>query len=263
MRAPSNMLILFVAGVWFQVATVYAVAGEDAAKTQDVLEAIADQPVPAKPQVMYFEYTLADRIVGYALHRLAPAGTKGEEGYDYYVETMLHMPRSARIALRIEAKLTRAFEPTEIQSYRDVISPDGTKQRTREGLFVDGDIVTTEEQDNDGAVYADTVPLPDRPFVFATEFIVQRIDLKAFPAFVLREIDPKRGGVLVQTFKATPDEHGGLKLVSTTQTGVTDYQFLFDDKHRLVSFQEAPLPLVARRCTRERREELRHQLWKK
>ncbi|GAG44144.1 unnamed protein product, partial [marine sediment metagenome] len=108
-----------------------------------------------------------------------------------------------------------------------------------------------------------TVACPDRPFVFAIEFLVKRIDLRRFTEFSLSEFEPQKGVVIAQHFVAKPRPDGGFDLSSSEDNGDIGYQFSLDSKGKVLSMHEPPLPVTTKRCSRERIEQLRRSLQQK
>lgn len=236
-----------------------AIAGDEQASTAEILASLADHPVPAGPEALYFHYLLYGRGVGYAVHTLTPRGDGGKEGFEYRVEAVLQLPQAAHLATTVVARLTASFEPVEIETIRDITAPDGTQQRSRITAFITDDALTIERQTDDGAIEANTAAVPERPYVAAVEFLVQRIDLRRFPKFELREFDPQNGDVILQRFRLKPLAGKDMELRSTRRNGSIDYQFTLDNSGRMMAMKRAPLPLVAGRTSREQCERLRRR----
>lgn len=232
------------------------VAGGEEASTAEIIDSIAGGTANPGVETMYFEYAVAGREVGYSVHSLKT----GSDGYDYSVRMMVKLPQAARIDGTTTAQLKRSFEPTEVEMIRKVTAPDGTKQSTRErAIFTEG-VLNIERQVDDGPVYATTVDVPERPYVWGIEFLVQRIDLKRYPKFKLRELDHQSGEVKVQAFRIKQSEGGDTLLQSTTPNGSIAYQFTLDASGKIVSVKESPLMMTATRCSRERVEALHKKL---
>ncbi len=241
------------------IAAAPAIAGDEQASTAEILASLADRPVPAGPEALYFDYALYGRGVGYAVHTLTPRGDGGRQGFEYRVETVLRLPRAARVATTVVARLSASFEPVEIETLRDVTAPDGTQQRNRTAAFITDAVLTIERQVDDGAILANTPAVPERPYVAAIEFLVQRIDLRRFPKFELREFDPQNGDVILQRFSLKSPAGKDLELRSTRRNGSIDYQFTLDRSGRITAMKKAPLPLSAARTSREQSETLRRR----
>ncbi len=259
MRVLKRCTFAIVVAVMIAAAPAPAIAGDERASTAEILAALADRPAPTGPEALYFDYMLFGNGIGYAVHTLTPRGDGGREGFEYRVEAVVQPPRAARVATTVIARLSASFEPVEIETVRDITAPDGTQQRSRTAAFITDDGLTIERQVNDGAILADTAAVPERPYVAAIEFLVQRIDLRRFPKFELREFDPQNGDVILQRFRLKPLPDGDLELRSTRRDGSIDYRFTLDRSGRITAMKEAPLPLSAARTSREQSETLRRR----
>jgi len=248
-----------VVAVMIVVAPTPAIAGDEPASTAEILASLSDSPVPDGPEALYFDCNLYGQGVGYAVHTLTPRGDGGKEGFDYRVETVLQPPQAARVATTVVARLSASFEPVEIETTRDIRAPDGTKQRSRTSALITDSGMTVERQVEDGAVLANTLAVPERPYVVAVEFLVQRIDLRRFRSFELREFDPQSGDVILQRFTLKPLTNRDLELRSTRRDGSIDYQFTLENSGQMTVMKKAPVPLSAVRTSQLQAEALRRK----
>jgi len=221
----------------------------------DVLESIRDWSGRDEAQAAYFEMLVWGKSVGYAMYTLEPRREKGDEGYDLSVTSAVQMPRSSRIETTLTARLDSTFQPLEVEQVKRTVSPDGTRQRTRQAALIEADIVSLEQQVDGGAVYGNTVDAPERPFVVGIEFIVARLDPKEFKRFELREFDPRSGEATVHKFKSKRREEGGWRIRATRADGVITCDIVRDDTGTLLSVKDT-LPLERRATSRQRVEKL-------
>jgi len=254
---PFSLVSVVVAAA--AVSQTPTIAGDEPASTAEVLAALAKRPASPEPDSLYFELTINGQVAGCSSYTLTPRGTKGEEGFDYRVESLLQPPMAARVLTTVTAKLSLAFQPQEMETVRDVTAPGGTRERSRTTAFVSNDVLIVERQVDDEEIVANTVAIPKQPYVAAVEFIVQRLDLRKFKKFELREFNPQNGDVIDQRFSLTPLERDKLELRSTRANGMIDYRFTLDDAGRLTAMQKSPLPMVATRTTRQQFEQLRRR----
>ena len=263
MRFLSRCTFAVVVAVMIVAAAAPAIAGDEQASTAEILASLADRPAPTGPEALYFNYDLFGREVGYAVHMLTPRADGAKQGFEYRVDMVVRPPQASRVATTVIAQLSKSFEPTEIETIRDVTAPDGTKQRSRTTAFFTDDGLTIERQVDDGAILANTVAVPERPYVAAIEFLVQRIDLRRFPKFELREFNPRNGEVILQRFSLKPQKGGDRELRSSRRNGAIDYQFTFDDSGRFTAMKKAPLPMQAVRTSGQESENLRRRFSQK
>ncbi len=210
--------------------------------------------------ILHFEATMGGEPIGFSSTSLSAAGGGRSDSYRYQSEAVISLGDGTWIEGRATASLNKSFEPTEIELRREVIAPNGQRRSSvNRAEILDKEVLLTRETDG-GARTQRSVSRPDSPFVFAVEFIVQGVDLKGFPAFAIREFDPQEGDIIVQHFRAEPGSGGVRRLVSRKDDGSVRYAFEIDAKGELVSWTEPPLPVVYKRCSRERSEELRESM---
>jgi hypothetical protein len=208
----------------------------------------------------YFEAVMGEKTLGFSVSTLAPSENNGSNGYLYRSESLLHLPNGPRIEGKATAHVNETFEPREVELRREVMMPDGKREVTVDRAEIgDKEVSLTRETDGDRASTR-SVPRPESPFAFAVEFLIQRVDATRFPVFALREFDPQKGGVIARHFKAESGTGDARRLISREDDGSVGYTFEIDAKGVLVSWTEPPLPVVFKRCSRERIEELRKSL---
>lgn len=243
------------------LASVPVAAGE--ATTADVLSSLHSGEAVSDSERIYFEMLLGEKPIGFTVHSLSGRVEEKGGGYSYRVEMEIVMPNGARISGLVTGHLNSNYEPKNIEVRRTVTAPDTTSQVTVEGTRIGEDTVTIRRVTQGETLSENTVAVPDRPFVSAIEFLVQRIDLRRFTKFTLREFDPQKGAVISQHFVAKTRPDGGFDLSSSEDNGDIGYQFSLDSKGEVVSMYEPPLPVTTKRCSRERIEQLRHSLKQK
>jgi hypothetical protein len=229
------------------------------ATTAQVVEPMTLQKAK-DPVSLHFELEMGGKVLGYGIASLTPADRNGNGGYRYRFESAIILPNGQRMEAEASARLTDTFEPLEVEFRREVTSPDGKRLSTVERAELgDTEVLLTREADADPPARR-SVPKPESPFVFGVEFFVQRVDLKRFPVFVIREFDFQKGSIVAQHFKIESDSRGIRRLVSGEDDGSVGYVFEIDAKGELVSWSEPPLPVVSKTCSRERYEELRKSI---
>lgn len=243
------------------------ILSEGRALSQSEKEATTAQVVAAmtgltknQSLMSHFEATMDGKPIGFSSFSLSATGSGRSTSLRYQAEIVVSLGDGTRIEGSATASLNKAFEPTEVELRREVTAPNGKRQSTVDRAeILDKEVLLTRETDG-GAPTQRSVSRPESPFVFALEFIVQRVDLNGFPAFALREFNPQEGSIIVQHFKAESESGGVRRLVSREDDGSVGYVFEIDAKGELVSWTEPPLPVVSKRCSRERFEELRKSL---
>lgn len=243
------------------------ILSEGQALSQSEREATTAQVVAAmselsKGQVLTlnFEATMDGKPIGFSRSSLSATGSGRSGSFRYQAEVVVSLGDGTRIEGSATASLNKSFEPTEVELRREVTAPNGQRQTTVDRAEVqDNEVSLTREVDANPPTNR-SVPRPESPFVFGVEFFVQRVDLKAFPAFAIRELDPQEGSIIVQHFEAESESGRVRRLVSREDDGSIGYVFEIDAKGELVSWTEPPLPVVSKRCSHERFEELRKSL---
>jgi len=258
MRFVSVIRVFMVLVVAVSTGRTLAQADKEPTNVQ-VVEAAARRNV-TQPTVLHFEAEMGGKTMGFSVASLIPSRKDRAGGNKYRSESTLLLPDGRRMYGEATARLDDAFEPTEVQFRREVISRDGKRQSTLDRAEVQNDSVLLTREVNTDPPVTRSVPRPESPFVFGVEFFVQRVDLKRFPAFAVGEFNAQDGGIIVQHFKVESGSQGARRLASREDDGSVGYVFEFDAKNELVSWTEPPLPLVFKRCSPERFEELRKSI---
>jgi len=230
------------------------------ATTADVLSSLRSGGAVNDPERIYFEMLLGEMPIGVTVHSLIEQGDKKDGGYSYELEMEAVMPNGARINSVVTSHLNSNYEPKNVEVRREVKVPNGTSERTVTVARIGADTVTIRRGIQGETLSENTVACPDRPFVFAIEFIIQRVDLERLPSFALREFDVEDWTVKTQHFRVETGSDGIRRLVSREDNGEVGYVFEVDGKGELFSWTEPPLPVVLKRCSRERFEELRKSM---
>ncbi len=252
--------ILFAPSTAIAIGLVSVPVAASEATTADVLSSLRTAEAVNDPERIYFEMLLGEDPIGFAVHSLTGRTEKEGGGYSYRVEMEIVMPNGARTSGLVTAHLTSNYEPKNIEMRRTVMAPDGTARGTVDVARIGADTVTIRRGMQGETPSENTVACPDRPFVSAIEFLVQRIDLRRFTKFTLREFDPQKAVVIAQHFVTKPRPDGGFDLSSSEDNGDIGYQISLDSKGKVVSMREPPLPVTTKRCSRERIEQLRRSL---
>lgn len=263
MSAIKWCSILFASSSALTIGLISVPVAASEAKTTDVLLSLRSNKTINEPDRIYFELLLGEKPIGLAVYTLTGRTQKEGGGFSYRVETEVVMPNRVRINGIVTSHLNSNYEPINIEMRRTVTTPDGTAQHTVELTQIDADTVTIRRGIRDGTLSENTVACPDRPFVFAIEFLVQRIDLRRFTKFTLREFDPQKAVAIEQHFVAKSRPDGGINLSSSEDNGDIGYQYSLDSIGKVVSMSEPPLPVTTQRCSRERIEQIRSSLQQK
>ena len=206
---------------------------------------------------LHFEMVTDGKAVGFGRTFLRP---QGSGSYQYEAEIVYNLGEGARIEGWAKATLNASLEPVEVEARRELVAPNGNRKSTlRRAEIQSNEVLVTLEEDGAPATQQ-IMPRPQSPFVFALEFLVQRIDLERFPAFSLREFDVQDRAVKNQHFRVESGPNGIRRLVSRKDDGSIGYVFEVDAKGGLVSWAEPPLPVVSKTCSPERFEEMRKSM---
>jgi len=232
---------------------------EKEATTAQVVAAM-NEPMKDQTLTLHFEATMDGKPIGFGRSTLSTTGSGRSGSFRYQMEMVVSLGDGTRIEGSSTASLNKLFEPTEVELRREVTTPNGKRQLTVDRAeILDKEVLLIRETDG-GTRTEHSVSRPGSPFVFAVEFFVRRVDLRRFPVFALHEFDLQEGNVIVQHFKAESKSGGIRRLVSREDDGSVGYAFEIDAEGELVSWTEPPLPVVSKRCSRERFDELRKSM---
>ncbi len=237
-------------------------SGDDAALVEagrQVLKSLA--PLPAGSEiVLYFELRMGPtEAIGYSVVTLGASVEGGETIYKYTSDTGIHSPTGASIFAAVSTTLRPDFEPTRMDMRRATVDPGGKKQSVVERAVFGPNKVTLSGDDGNEKVSRD-VPLPERPFIFGIEMMVQRLDLDRLDSFVLGEFSLHGGGAGRLTFDMQTGPNNTRTIVTRYADGNASYQFWFDRSGHLVRWGEPSMPFLFVRSTKEKVEELRNKI---
>lgn len=249
------------------LAFAVALAGISPARAEDPLQAPSSMKEvvealrrsPATAETMHFEITTQNTTIGYLIASLRPA-SGDPAALDYRVETVMKLPNGVRFDMLVTAQLTPEFEPKSIDARREGKTPDGRKQLTVDHVRVrEKDIAIVQEEGGITSLPR-SVPRPEGPFVFGVEFLVQRIDAAKNPSFLVHELNPQTGEIIVHTFGIETLPDGMRKVHSRKADGNEGYVFALDASGKLQSWSEPPVLVISKRCTEGRIAEIKSQL---
>lgn len=158
-------------------------------------------------------------------------------------ETSITFPSKVRVLVLVNAKLRPDFEPIEIEMKRTVVNPDGSEKVVVQRA-ASGPKTVKLSTEADGQQTEGEAPRPERPFIYAIETLVQRLDHKKHDAYILREFDihTERAGSLVFTAKTWRD--GTPTIITRYVSGGGSYQFWFDDGGTLLRWGMPSIPAL-------------------
>lgn len=227
------------------------------ATAADVLAALKEVKLDA-PIVLNFEAVVGPATVGYSSAKLSAAKSDTATLLHYDVESVIITQDGTRLEMQIHAKLTPRFEPLEVELRRDVIPEGGQPQTIVERAEIqEKEVVLSKISGADPATRR-TVPRPASPFVFAAEFLVQRIDLKRFPKFLLHEFNAQKGTLKAHHFQSGTEPGGGVRLVSQKDDGKPGYSYLIDAAGAVQTWGEPPTPVSFKASPPDRFEEVKN-----
>ncbi|MGB2988178.1 MAG: hypothetical protein WBE26_20100 [Phycisphaerae bacterium] len=217
---------------------------------------------PGTEETSYFEIKAGPGdAIGYVIASVEALRGKGEPVYRYVAETSITFPSKVRVLVLVNAKLRPDFEPIEIEMKRTVVNPDGSEKVVVQRA-ASGPKTVKLSTEADGQQTEGEAPRPERPFIYAIETLVQRLDHKKHDAYILREFDihTGRAGSLVFTAKTWRD--GTPTIITRYVSGGGSYQFWFDDGGTLLRWGMPSIPALFVRTTKEQAEGLKASMGK-
>lgn len=228
------------------------------ASTAQVLESLGEQPVK-KEITRRFETQLRGEPLGFSIVSLEPvAGENG--GYRYRMEALLVLPNGQRVEAAARARLSNAFEPSEVEFSRRVVDGSGNAAEAVERAEISDTEVLIATSAAGGSPVQRVVARPQSPFVFGTEFIMPLVDTQRYPKFALREFNFQEGLVSTLHCTATGKPGEARELTAKDDAGEIRAVFEIDSQGNVVSWREPPMPISSKFCTQDRVEELRKLL---
>lgn len=208
------------------------------------------EPIPDGEKVsLYFEMMMGpEQSIGYAGVTLEAAQEGKEPIYKYDLESAMTFPSGDKIIATVSARLKRNFEPIEIAGWRGRLAPDGEQTGAHERAKIGTDKVVLTTGEGDDRIKRE-VPRPEPPFIYGIEYLAASLDLSNREPFVLREFDMRSGGVRDLNMVVNDWLDGSPTFVTTTMEGAPSYQFWYDDKGQLIRWGEATMPMIFRRVT--------------
>ncbi|RME38257.1 MAG: hypothetical protein D6788_07805 [Planctomycetota bacterium] len=209
-----------------------------------------------RPLEYFFSLQLGpDTPVGYGRTRLQAAGENGS--YRYENESLVAFSSGAKVMTRIEAKLSRTFEPVEIVARQLQITVDGKPPRLVVTRIRVGakDIRLITESDNQKEEQTKAKPAP--PLVYGIETVLTLLNFDAHPRALLRELDPQTAEARELIVQRETWEDGTPTIVTRTPDGTGSYQLWFDRGGELIRWAEPTIPVMFVRVGREPFQKLR------
>lgn len=262
MRIPSKRVVL--PGLIAAALAAQSRAQDHPKKPSSLADVLGSlQRAGSESSTHLFESLMGEQSIGYLVSTLTPVSAGSAAGFDYRAESVMKMPNGVRIEGLITARLTAHFEPRSIVLRREVIMPDGRRESTVEQTSVGETEIELKREVTGTPTATKRVQRPNSPFVFGTEFLLQRVNFDLHPSFVIEELDPQEGRIITQTFSVSRKADKSLVLTSKKNDGSIGFVFQVDETGQLTSWAESPLPVVFQRCTKERMDELKALVQKK
>ncbi|MEK6675553.1 MAG: hypothetical protein AABZ47_07855 [Planctomycetota bacterium] len=270
-KEEAFMKLLSIAGVCLYVMGCRTMAGEEikpvVEKPVVEKEATMDQILAARtrspstdPLLMHFEIIMEGKPAGCNVVSLKNIGKDSSDGFEYRLESMMMLPSGAQAEGIVTARLNDKLEPREVELRRKTSPQNGETQLTVDKAVVGDKEVSLSRQVGIQSPTTRTVPRPDSPFVFGIEYLVHKIDAKRFPLFSIRELNPQDGKIITRHFRTEPGADGKVSFVAKRDDGTDDYIYEVDAEGEIVTLSNPLLPVLCKRCSKERVEELRKTL---
>ena len=197
-----------------------------------------------------------DKIVGYVVAWIEASREKTNSFYQYATETMLTTPGNVRIHMLVSGKLRPNFEPIELEIKKKVKKPRQEMQEGIQRAKIEAGKVTLGAEGGAQKVSREA-RRPKAPFVYGIETLAQRLDLRRFDKFALREFNMTNGAAGRLRFTVEPAEGGESSLVVREPYGEVIYQFWYDSNGEMLRWGEPSHPILFIKTTKEQVAELR------
>jgi len=195
----------------------------------------------------YFDITMGPgEVVGYVAITVEATGTKEKPFYRYTTETGNRFPNGSRFKAVVNAKLEPTFEPTEVDMVRTVTDKKGEESSDLRNarLKEKGKKVALTSQTAGSEPVTAEEPLPEPPYIYGIETVVQHIDFDVHKKFILREFDIATGKAGSMTFTADVWKDGTTTVLVTDPAGNVSYQFWYDDEGKLLRWGVPTMPIM-------------------
>lgn len=212
---------------------------------------------PGARHVSYFAiHHGPDKIVGYVEASIEASRGKTNRFYKYATETMVTTPGNIRVHMLVNGKLQPNFEPIELEINKKVYKPDQEMQEGIQRAKIEAGKVMLEAESGAQQVSREA-RRPKAPFVYGIETLAERLNLRRFDKFALREFNMTNGAAGRLRFTVEPAEGGGTSLVVREPYGEVVYQFWYDSNGELLRWGEPSHPVLFVKTTKEQVAELR------
>ena len=198
---------------------------------------------------LYFEYSMSSKPVGVGELTLTAQKIDGRLIYQYRHEARIRGPSQRRSHNLIEARLTPYFQPLSIEMAETYVSPKtGTTRKKISVTVAETEVVSTILKN--GRTTQRRMSVPEDPFVFGAELLLEHLSLARRNRFSLLDFDPERCATTEVTFAVSKKDDGRLYVKATY--GIPDQYnyFWLDPGHRLDGWGEFPPKLVVERVSR-------------
>ncbi len=207
---------------------------------------------PGTKRMSYFGIRVGpDEAIGYVIASLEAVRDNDKTIYRYATDTGITFPNGTRAHVLIEGRLRPNFEPLELQFKRTMIKREGERQDVAMRAVVRSDKVILSAEQN-GQKVSREVPLPERPFIYGIETLVQLLDYDTHRYFLLWEFDIQTGGAGKMTVATETWDDGTPTVVTRYIEGEQTYRFWFDEKGDLLRWIQPSLPVMFVRTGQER-----------
>jgi len=210
----------------------------------------------------YFDITMGPgEIVGYVAVTVEVKGTKEKPFYLYTTETGNRFPNGSRFKAVVNAKMSPSFEPIEIDMARTVTDRKGEQNSDLQHAKLmkkDKKVALTAQKAGSEPVEREEV-LPEPPYIYGIETVVQFIDFDVHKKFILREFDMATGKAGTMTFTADVWKDGTTTVLVTDPPGNVTYQFWYDDDGKLLRWGVPTMPIMFVTSSKANIDRMRHQ----
>lgn len=215
-----------------------------------MLKGLKPLPLGTK-QESYFELRLGPgELVGYVIASLEALGTKENPVYRYTTEMRNTFPNGAEMFATVNAKLRPNFEPIEIVVDRKLTEAGGEVKVMAQRAEIGSKEVKLSSVAN-GEKSTKILPLPQRPFIYGIEMLVQRLDFHERGQLILGEFDLSTGRAARLTFSSETAPDGTTSVVTRYANDAAGYEFWFDESDKLSRWGMPTYPILFLTSTKE------------
>jgi hypothetical protein len=220
-------------------------------------QAIVESLPPITPKLregVMLEDTLQGHTVGYSMIMTTSQELEGRPVYMHGLEMIVETPQMT-VAGQVASYTDRNLRPIKVMLRRKVKQGDrGWIRETRVIRFKEGSVAM--EAEADGRKMEEVMPLATEPFVFPVLLLLQRADVSKLKSFAVREFNPDVLKPERVEVKAARQADGAVVIEKMYPSGKPDFTCRFDSDNKLLTYQEAALPIEGRAVSRQRAQEL-------